>query len=83
MLMVGPSFHLLAGAIGVNSTVLVGGIPGAAFGRVTGIELEVEPPGLSEEGAADDGGESPGGSCDPVELGGPAGPSIPAANSFR
>ena len=83
MLIVGPSFHLLAGAIGVNSTVLVGGIPGAGFGRVTGIELEVEPPGLSEEGATDDGGEGPGGPCDPVELGVPADPRIPAANSFR
>ena len=70
MLIVGPSFHLLAGAVGVNSTVLLGGIPGAGFGRVTGIELEVEPPGLSEKGAADDGatedgGDSPG--CVPYD----------------
>ena len=61
MLIVGPSFHLLASVIGLNRTVLPGGIPGAGFGRVTGIELVVDPPGLSEEGAAEDGGESPGG----------------------
>ena len=60
MLMVGPSFHLFGLAIGLINTVLPGGIPGAGFGRIIGIELVEVPPGLKDAGAGDGGEESPG-----------------------